>query len=72
MTNHQRAESNAKISISLSKEMLDALDEMAEAEGRSRSNMLQRILDSKLAESRKYPEFRPPPVGKVAEKPDGQ
>lgn len=44
MRSHDRDESNTKVSISLSKELLDALDKMADEEGRTRSNMLQRII----------------------------
>lgn len=57
MTAHERSESNAKISISLSKELLDALDRMADIEGRSRSNMLQRIIAEQLAAKEKPREF---------------
>ena len=44
MRSHDRDESNTKISISLSKELLEELDKRAEEEGRTRSNMLQRII----------------------------
>jgi len=53
MTSHERADSNAKISLSLSKELLAALDSWAEKEGRTRSNMLQRILADYNCQSEK-------------------
>ena len=65
MTSHERSDSNAKISISLSKELLDALDRTAETEGRSRSNMLQRIISEQLSARKRSREF-----GRAAETPE--
>lgn len=46
--NHARAKDATHVSVSLPKEILDALDKMATSEDRNRSNMIQRLIRIEL------------------------
>ncbi len=45
---HARAKDATHVSVSLPKEILDALDKMATSEDRNRSNMIQRLIRIEL------------------------